>query len=376
MTFARPTRPSAHRLLVLVLQLAVLATVVGGTAAFVRFDKTVTVTLDGQPRPVRTYARTVGGVLDQAGLAVGEHDTVAPDLTDKVPNHGAIVVRRGRPLSVTVNRQARQVWVTATSVSEALDQLGLARPGVWVSASRSRPIGLAGASFDVRIPQRVEVIADGHATSLTTAAPTVGEALADGHITVGSQDILSVPAGSYPTDGMIVRITRVNDQQVVESQVVPRTTTQVQDSSLYSGQTRVRDDGQDGVMQLVYTVHLVNGQPAGRTLSSQTLTAPMRPRVVAVGTGTPPPAATPSYPSSGHGLNWAALANCESGGNPRAVSPDGTYRGLYQFSFSTWQSVGGSGDPINASSSEQTYRAQILYNSSGRGAWPVCGQYL
>ena len=68
-------------------------------------------------------------------------------------------------------------------------------------------------------------------------------------------------------------------------------------------------------------------------------------------------------PSSGGGLDWAALARCESGGNPRAVSSNGLYYGLYQFSIGTWQSVGGSGRPSDASSSEQTARAQTLYRA-------------
>lgn len=78
----------------------------------------------------------------------------------------------------------------------------------------------------------------------------------------------------------------------------------------------------------------------------------------------------------GTALRWDRLAKCESGGNPRAVSPTGKYRGLYQFSMTTWRSVGGTGDPIDASAAEQTYRAQILYRRSGRGQWPVCGKLL
>jgi soluble lytic murein transglycosylase-like protein len=68
-----------------------------------------------------------------------------------------------------------------------------------------------------------------------------------------------------------------------------------------------------------------------------------------------------------------AIAACESGGNPAAVSADGTYRGKYQFSYSTWAAVGGSGDPAAASVAEQDYRAALLYSRSGSGSWPVCG---
>jgi hypothetical protein len=75
------------------------------------------------------------------------------------------------------------------------------------------------------------------------------------------------------------------------------------------------------------------------------------------------------------GLNWRALATCESSGNPRAVNPAGYY-GLYQFSPSTWRSVGGSGLPSRASAGEQTMRAQTLYRRSGSGPWPMCGHHL
>ena len=69
-----------------------------------------------------------------------------------------------------------------------------------------------------------------------------------------------------------------------------------------------------------------------------------------------------------------AIARCESGGNPSAISAGGTYRGKYQFSFATWRSVGGTGDPAQASEAEQDRRAAILYRRDGPGQWPVCGR--
>ncbi len=70
--------------------------------------------------------------------------------------------------------------------------------------------------------------------------------------------------------------------------------------------------------------------------------------------------------------NWAGLAQCESGGDPSIVSSNGLYHGLYQFSVSTWQAVGGGGVASGASPEEQTYRAQILWDRAGPGSWPVC----
>jgi hypothetical protein len=77
-------------------------------------------------------------------------------------------------------------------------------------------------------------------------------------------------------------------------------------------------------------------------------------------------------PSWGHS-HLRSIAWCESRNNPRAVSSSGAYRGLYQFSFSTWRVVGGWGDPAAAPRSEQTWRAWRLLKNHGSGHWPVCG---
>jgi resuscitation-promoting factor RpfB len=66
------------------------------------------------------------------------------------------------------------------------------------------------------------------------------------------------------------------------------------------------------------------------------------------------------------------IAQCESGGNPRAVSPDGTYRGKYQFSRETWRRLGGSGDPADAPEWRQDRMALELYRQSGTAPWPSC----
>ena len=66
------------------------------------------------------------------------------------------------------------------------------------------------------------------------------------------------------------------------------------------------------------------------------------------------------------------IAECESGGNPRAISPGGTYRGKYQFSRGTWRGLGGRGDPAEASEAEQDRLALKLYRQSGNAPWPNC----
>ena len=68
----------------------------------------------------------------------------------------------------------------------------------------------------------------------------------------------------------------------------------------------------------------------------------------------------------------AKIAECESGGDPAAVSADGRYRGKYQFDRATWRALGGSGDPAEASEAEQDQRAAALLARSGTAPWPSC----
>ncbi|HZI92235.1 MAG TPA: transglycosylase family protein [Thermoleophilaceae bacterium] len=68
------------------------------------------------------------------------------------------------------------------------------------------------------------------------------------------------------------------------------------------------------------------------------------------------------------------IAECESGGDPEAVSRDGRYRGKYQFLRSTWRANGGTGDPADASEAAQDRVALRLYRAQGTKPWPVCGR--
>ncbi len=349
----------------------VLLALGGAVTAFATMDKTVRLDVDGQHLSVRTFAGNVAGVLRKAHLAIGPHDTVAPDLSAPVRDGSSVIVRHGRLVTVTVDGKARQVWVTALSVDDALDQLGLRTDGEWLSASRSLSIPRQGLSFAVRLPQHVTVLADGHRTTVDTTAPDVRTLLNDLKLHIGRLDHVSAPLTLYPTNGLVVTIDRVSQKMVSESVVVPFRTIQVRSSSLYVGQSEVTRYGTPGVRLNTYRLVWKNHKLFRRVLVSSVVKAKSSPQYVAVGTKP-----KPRYSPTADGLNWAALAQCESGGNPRSVSSNGEFRGLYQFTLGTWHNVGGSGDPIDASSNEQTYRAQILYREEGDSPWPTCGHYL
>jgi hypothetical protein len=80
---------------------------------------------------------------------------------------------------------------------------------------------------------------------------------------------------------------------------------------------------------------------------------------------------------------WAALRECESGGDYTITNPSGKYRGAYQFDRSTWNSVAQRHapalidvDPAGASPADQDAMAYALFTERGSRPWPHCGRRL
>lgn len=84
---------------------------------------------------------------------------------------------------------------------------------------------------------------------------------------------------------------------------------------------------------------------------------------------------TVAAPSVAGGSVWDSLAACESGGNWAINTGNGFYGGL-QFTLGSWQAVGGSGLPSDASREEQIMRGQLLQARGGWGNWPACSAKL
>jgi uncharacterized protein YabE (DUF348 family) len=348
------------------------AGLLAGGIAWVRAGKTVTLEVDGAARRVHTYAADVGGVLDRIDVAVGEHDILAPAPAVKIHEGSRIVLRRGRLVHLVVNGAPRDLWVTAPSVGEALEQLGFLDERTYVSASRSRRIGLDGLSVTLRTPSRVRILADGKVRSVTTTAPTVAALLRSQHIKLDKHDLITPKLRTYPKPGTVVRISRVRGRYQDVLSLIPHQVERRPDASMYRGEDKVLVQGADGVLLTRYVVIFKDGKLVARNLHERKVQRAPKTGVLAYGTKRRP------YSVGGpvDDLNWPALARCESGGNPNSIGGGGAYRGLYQFTYGTWRAVGGSGDPIDASSEEQTYRAKLLYLRRGSAPWPVCGRYL
>ncbi|MFB8352657.1 ubiquitin-like domain-containing protein [Streptomyces niveus] len=352
-------------------QALVVAFLAGGTSAFVASDKEVELSVDGTPRTLHTFADDVDELLADEGVKIGAHDLVAPGRGAELANGDAVIVRHGRPVMLTLDGRRRQIWTTADTVEGALRQLGVRAEGAFLSVSRSSAIPRSGLALDVLTERTVTFMADGREHTIRTNAATVRDALAGAGLTLHGEDTTSVHPDSFPRDGQTITVMRVTADEIVREEAVPYDIERTPDPSLFTGTEVVTHRGEVGTRRLTYAVRAVNGvRQKPRKIAEKIVRAPVTERV-RVGTKQ-----RPSSVAGADGLDWAALAACESGGRPDAVDPSGTYGGLYQFDSGTWRSLGGSGRPQDASASEQTFRAKKLYVQRGASPWPHCGRRL
>ncbi|MBA2414707.1 MAG: transglycosylase family protein [Geodermatophilaceae bacterium] len=373
----------------------VLTGLVAGSVAWASFSKTITLTIDGSASSVSTRAGSVGDVLAEADVSVGEHDTLAPSADSPVSDGGEIVLNRGRLLTLTVDGVEREIWVTARSVDEALDQLGYRQDDIYVSASRSDRLPLDGLALELRMPKQVDILVDGETLSVVTTAPDVTALLDEQDVTLAATDTMSMYGDQPLLSGMNLTITRIRFQEVQETRPIARAVVERADDSLFEGESEVVEEGVDGTEVLTIRITRTNGVESAReTLSTKVTRAPVD-KVVAVGTRerpppAPAPAPAPAPPPSGGGgggaeppprstgLNWDALAQCESGGNWSINTGNGYYGGL-QFDKGTWDAYGGqqyAAYPHQASKSQQIATAENLYADRGDSPWPTCGFHL
>jgi len=354
---------------------AVIVALAGTTAGYAALSKSVTVSLDGQPREVTAMGGTVGDVLSSEGIEVGKHDIVAPSVDEEVADGSRISVRFGRPLELSVDGNETTHWVTSTDVAAALGEIGSRFLGADLSTSRSAGIGREGMALEVVTPKKLELkIGAKKPVKKELTALTVKDALKEMDVKVEKRDIVKPALGKEIDDGDRVVFT---DIRVVTKRVKAETlsydTVEREDSSMLEGETEVIRAGDAGSRDVTYKRTFRNGKlVATKVITAKVLDAP-RDRIVAVGTKDPAPAV--NYASGG--TVWDQLAQCESGGNWAINTGNGYYGGL-QFSLSTWQAYGGSGLPSENSRETQIMIAERVRAADGGGysSWPACSQSL
>ena len=366
-------RATTSRPLMITLAAMVVLAVAGSTWGYTALSKSVTVTLDGKSEEVSALGGTVGDVLDDQGVEVTGRDHVAPALDQKVDDGTRISVHFARPFEVSVDGKASTYWVTSTTVSRALDEIGQRYAGADLSTSRGGNIDRKGLKLDVVTAKDLVLkIGDRKPVHRTLTALTVEDALDELGVERDEHDQTKPAVDHVLEDGDKLVFT---DVKVVEKHVDNETVgfdkVEREDSSLYEGETSVVRDGSAGLRDVAYRIVYRNGEVTDKKVLRQNVKRDPVDEIIKVGTKKKPAANF-----AGGSSVWDRLAGCEAGGNWAINTGNGYYGGL-QFNLGTWHANGGSGLPSNASRETQIAIATKVRDASGGyGAWPGCAAKL
>ena len=269
-----------------VLSLAIAGAVVVALAVtavgYRMMTEKVTLTVDGHPQTVHTFARTVGDVLADKGIHLGAHDLVIPSVDSEVVSGSEITVRFGRPVKVDVDGRERTYWTTATTVASALGQIGLNYPDAALSASRSSSIGREGMALQIAKPKRFVVKIGNHAAHTRKIAAFTSHDLLDRlHVKYDGNDKVRPGAGHLLKAGDHVVLTRVaTHRRSVKGETMPYRTIRREDSSMTQGTSETVRNGQTGVRDVTYRVVEHNGHVFKRVVLRQHVYASPVPAIV------------------------------------------------------------------------------------------------
>ncbi len=352
---------------------ALLLTLVFAGGVAVASHKTVTLSVDGAPITVATMKNRVIDVVEENGFTVGDRDDLFPVADAQVHDADTIVLRRSRPLQISMDGQgSTEVWTTAATVQEALAQLSMTDTAP-AAASRGSRVPLEGMSLPVVSAKTVQINDGGNIRTVRLAAPTVAGLLEAAGVPLQQRDTV-VPAATSPViDGMQIAVTRMRIEKVTEQIPLPPASERIEDPTLNQSRQIVEDPGTPGLQDVTFAVARVNGQETGRLPVANVVVNPAREAVLRVGTkpGT-------EVPPVSNGHVWDALAGCESGGNWAINTGNGFYGGV-QFDQNTWERQGGlryAQRADLATREEQIAIAEVTRARQGWGAWPTCSARL
>ncbi|WP_156752536.1 resuscitation-promoting factor [Mycobacterium sp. ACS1612] len=342
-------------------------TFAGGIA--VAAHKTVKLTVDGSEMTVATMKSRVIDVVKENGFNVGERDDIYPAANAPVHQSESIVLRRSRPLQISLDGEnSRQVWTTASTVDEALAQLRMSDKAP-AAASRGSRVPLAGMSLPVVSAKTVQLNDAGVIRTVHIAAPNVAGLLQAAGVPLEQNDAVVPPAWSPIVDDMSIQVTRIRIDKVTERIPLEPENKQIPDPTMNMSRQVVEDPGTQGTQDVTFAVATVNGVETGKLPVANVVVVPARDGVTRIGAkpGTEvPPVTNPGI--------WDSLAKCEAGGNWAINTGNGFYGGV-QFDQNTWERQGGlryAPRADLATREEQIAIAEVTRARQGWGAWPVC----
>lgn len=257
----------------------------GTTTVVVRRGVNLTVREAGKENLLVAYrGDTVEQVLLENSIVLKDADEITPARETVVEGDTQVEIRRACQVVVLADGKQTTVTQTGGTVEDALKEAG-----VTVGEEDSLNYDKDEPLFDkmhIRVTRvmKVRITAGGETREVETSAQTVEDVLKKFQVELDEDDRVEPEAKTKVAEGMEITVRRVEVKEEVKTEEVPFETQYQDTDSLYEGETQVKTQGVAGEKEVTYQVTFVDGKEESREAASEKVTKEPVAEVVLRGT--------------------------------------------------------------------------------------------
>lgn len=263
----------------------VVVTIFSTWAVFDGMKTEVVFAADGEEQTVKTDTDTVGELLDDLDIEVGEHDELSHEENAEIEDGMKIELDSAKEILLTIDGETEEYYTAAKTVGEFFREEGLNFSKHDEISHNNMEILRDNIEIDVEKAFSV-VIQEGKEDEeeVWTTGGTVEELLEANDISFKKNDEVKPGLDKKVKEDMEISIAKVKTKTVEEEETIPFETKEEEDSSLEKGKTRTVTEGKDGKIMKTYEVTYKNGEETDRELVEEEVVKDEQDEVVAVGT--------------------------------------------------------------------------------------------
>ncbi len=245
---------------------------------------------------------TVAETLEHHNILIKDEDQITPSRDTVISAGLSVEIRRYCQVTVTADGSARQISLTGGTVADALE-----KADVVLNSRDSANYELTEPLFDkmnIRVSRTVKlkITADGKTGEYEVSAGTVRAALKKCGVELSEDDRLSVDGDAKPENGMHVIVTRVETEEVTETEEIDYPVEYVVSDSMYEDETEICTPGEKGQKEITYKLIYVAGELEDKEIVSEEVVKEPVTEIVAKGSKTREEQQEPSFNSGDGGM--------------------------------------------------------------------------
>lgn len=222
-------------------------------------------------------------IVKQAAISLSEDDRLA--LSDFVPGEDSVITIYRAAEVAFVNANGDTIYaVYAGTVSDLLAELSVTVGADQLVSVPTDTVLQDGMTVKLTNAYHVSVLADGNTQTFFIGEGTVADALKEANITLGADDEVSPALDSPLYENLSVTVYRVTYAEHTEEKPIPFAKKTVKSSAMYKGESEVTQAGVNGKKRVTYRDKIVDGVRASSEAVSETVLTEAVPQITAVGT--------------------------------------------------------------------------------------------